>query len=133
MTTITLYRGLPGSGKSTKAKSSGPDYVEADMFFMRNGRYLYDNKKIKDAHIWCQSIARFNLQQGKDIAVSNTFIALHEIDIYLKIAKAYNAKVQIIECSGNFQNTHNIPQFKLDSMKDRWEELPINLQKLCIN
>jgi len=35
--------------------------------------------------------------------------------------------------SGNFQNTHNIPQFKLDSMKDRWEELPIHLQKLCIN
>jgi len=123
MTTITLYRGLPGSGKSTQASSHHSNHVEADMFFMINGKYIYDNKKIKDAHIWCQSIVRFHLQQGKDIAVSNTFTALHEIDTYFKIAKFYNAKVQIIECTENFKNIHGIPQFKLNSMKERWGKI----------
>jgi len=132
MNTVTICRGLPGSGKSTIAKSLNAEHVEADMFFMKNGKYIYDNKKINDAHKWCQSIVKFNLRQGKDITVSNTFTTLHEIDTYLKIAKFHNAKVQIIECYGNYKNVHNIPQSKINLMKDRWEKLPINLQKLCI-
>lgn len=36
MTAIVLIRGVPGSGKTTKAKAEYPDHelIEADQFFM---------------------------------------------------------------------------------------------------
>jgi len=126
---MSIFRGLSGSGKSTKASSLDYDYVEADMFFTKNGKYNYDNKKIKDAHVWCQSVVKYYLQQGKSIAVSNTFTTIKEIDTYVKIAEVYNGEIQIIECSGKFKNIHDIPQYKLDLMRSRWESLPKNLQK----
>ena len=108
MSIITLIRGLPGSGKSTLATKLNKNHVEADMFFMKNNRYVYDNKKIKDAHEWCQSTVKFNLQQNKDIVVSNTFTSIFEIATYFKIAYHYHAKIKIIECKGNYENIHNI-------------------------
>jgi adenylate kinase family enzyme len=46
-------RGVPGSGKSTKAKklagSNGVIY-STDDFFMKNGEYVYDVKFIGDYH-----------------------------------------------------------------------------------
>jgi adenylate kinase family enzyme len=46
-------RGVPGSGKSTKAKklagTSGVVY-STDDFFMKNGEYVYDVKMIVEYH-----------------------------------------------------------------------------------
>jgi adenylate kinase family enzyme len=47
--TLILMRGLPGSGKSTKAQIlAGKDGLifSTDDFFMVNGKYVYDAKMI---------------------------------------------------------------------------------------
>ena len=31
------------------------------------------------------------------------------------------AEFEVIEMNGNYQNIHNVPQFVVDNMKNRWE------------
>ena len=42
---LVLVRGLPGSGKSTYARSLGYPNFEADMFFIKDGKYVYNPAK----------------------------------------------------------------------------------------
>jgi predicted kinase len=136
---LTIIRGLPGSGKSTLAQAlvfeRGAEgeygevadliHVEADMYFINaKGEYEYDGSKIKDAHTWCQNTVRINLLEGHDVIVSNTFTQLHEMELYFAMARAFNAKLQVIECHGNFGSIHHVPAEVMTRMADRWEPLP---------
>ena len=50
---LVLMRGLPGSGKSTKAKKIAGQIgvvFSTDDFFMVNGQYKYDPKMIGEYH-----------------------------------------------------------------------------------
>jgi len=48
---LYIVRGIPGSGKSTFAKTLGGNHYEADMYFIgESGNYNFDPTKIKDAH-----------------------------------------------------------------------------------
>ena len=120
---LILIRGLPGSGKSTMARnlaSKGFQHFEADMYFEVNGQYQYDASRIRDAHIWCQNMARQALAAGNRVVVSNTFTQLREMEPYLGMTK--NARV--IEAIGNWQNVHGVPAEMLERMAQRWESLP---------
>ena len=55
---LYIVRGIPGSGKSTFAKSLGGTHFEADMFFMKNGEYKYDMFKNKEWINSCWRITR---------------------------------------------------------------------------
>ena len=44
---LYIVRGIPGSGKSTFAKSLGGTHFEADMFFMKDGEYKFDMFKFE--------------------------------------------------------------------------------------
>ncbi|MDY0226122.1 MAG: AAA family ATPase [Desulfomicrobium apsheronum] len=120
---LYILRGLPGSGKSTLAqKLVREEFLrETDMFFMINGKYNFDHTKIKNAHLWCQSEIEKLMIQGYECAVSNTFIKKWEYQPYLKMAKKYNYKTQIIECHGQWENTHGVTFEKLQIMKNNWE------------
>jgi predicted kinase len=96
------------------------EHFEADMFFERNGSYVFDGSRIKEAHAWCRQSAKQALDEGKRVVVSNTFTRLVEMEPYLSMAK----KVRVIEATGRWQNTHDVPQETLQSMATRWETLP---------
>ncbi len=73
--TLTLVRGLPGTGKSTYAKTLDAILVEADQFFIdKNDNYQYDPALIKNAHAWCQLETKRLLRAGFDVVVANTFV-----------------------------------------------------------
>jgi predicted kinase len=76
--TLYLYRGIPGSGKSTAAqKNHDIDFVfEADDYFWLDGVtfiYNYDTNLISDAHRHCLWKTKVALQKGYSVAVANTF------------------------------------------------------------
>ena len=131
MRNLYLLRGLPGSGKSTLARLVGDAFVEADMFFLKNGKYEFDGSKIRDAHAWCQSTVREWMQMNADtygleyseIAVSNTFTQEWEMEAYYDLAKEFNYKVFsiIVENRHDGVNSHGVPEDKLESMKSRFE------------
>ena len=121
---LTICRGIPGSGKSTFAKTLGGQHYEADMFFINeNGEYNFDVTKIKDAHKWCQSFVETNMVlEYPKIVVSNTFTQEWEMEPYFELAKKYGYKVFtiIVENRHGVTNVHNVPEDKIEQMKNRF-------------
>ena len=119
---LVIIRGIPGSAKSTLAKTyiaKGYKHFEADMFFMIDGEYKFDIKKIGEAHLDCQYKTKDALQEGYNVVVSNTNTTLKEVNRYINIAKDVDVPFRIIHCKGEFKNVHNVPEDVLQKMKDR--------------
>jgi len=120
---LRLVRGLPGSGKTTHAQKRVDDsngsavLVDFDQFFMRGGLYVFDPKRLKEAHAWCLSEAHRHLLLGKDVYVSNTFSQAWELAPYVKLG----FPTTILSCTGEFTSVHAIPKHSIDRMKERWD------------
>lgn len=132
MKNLYIIRGLPGSGKSTIAKSLGKPWqiFEADQFFMKNGKYEFDGSKLKDAHNWCKRKVQYWMHPSlvgslffRNIVISNTFTQEWEMRFYQIIAKKYGYRVHtiIVENRHGGVNTHGVPEEKLEQMKERFQ------------
>lgn len=121
---LILIRGLPGSGTSTLAKTYKMDHFEADMYFISSrGEYVFQPEKLKQAHAWCRYKTGQSLANQRSVVVSNTFVRLWEMKSYEKLANKYGAKLEIIECKGEYSNIHGVPEKTIETMKSRWQEL----------
>ena len=124
MKNIYLVRGIPGSGKTTFAKTLEGLHIEADMYFINeNGEYNFEPTKIKDAHKWCNELVEEWMREEQDkIIVSNTFTQEWEMDSYYEMAKKYGYRVYsiIIENRHGGVNEHGVPDDKLEQMKNRF-------------
>lgn len=124
---LTLIRGIPGSGKSTRAKEIVDAYtviLEADEFFyMEDGTYNFNFKFLPDAHKLCQAQAAYFLHQGVDIIISNTSINLSEIKTYWDLAKRFGAEFEIINCTENYGSIHNVPEETINRMSQNFEPI----------
>jgi predicted kinase len=132
MKNLYIVRGLPGSGKSTFARSIAKSYqvFEADQYFMKKGKYNFDPTKLKDAHNDCKNrVSRrmrknlFNSIFFSNIVVSNTFTQDWEMKFYRNIAKRYGYKVHtiVVENRHGGMNVHGVPADKVQVMEDRFE------------
>jgi len=129
---LILLRGIPGSGKSTlgeiilqTTQQQKPDVLSADNFFVdENGVYNFDSTKLKEAHNMCQQkcAERMRLEFSK-IVVANTFTQEWEMQPYFEMANRYGYRIHtlIVENRHGSKNVHNVPDDKLEQMKDRFE------------
>lgn len=140
-TEVRLYRGLPGSGKSTSAmewlQSDTPDFrsysiVEADQFFIRDGEYKWSQSLLPVAHDWCfgEFARQLFIVQPDRLAVSNTFTRLWEMQRYIDIMKKNNIPFSVHEpdtvwakdpaiCATKCQ--HGVSEDIIRKMLNRWE------------
>lgn len=128
MPTLYLIRGVPGSGKSSLAQKMYDCkmvgfYVEADDFFINDdGVYQFDPKKLNLAHNECQAATKFHLEDGLDVAVSNTSTTEAEVETYRKIAEDCNARFVsiVVESRHDGKNIHGVPPEKVEQMRKRF-------------
>lgn len=122
MKTLHIIRGLPGSGKSTYAKSLGYFHVEADMFHQSEGKYDFNVANLKKAHNFCQDMVEEAMSHGVEIVVSNTFTTCSEMEPYFWMAERMGYDVKVYHMQNSYGSIHNVPATTLQKMKDRWEE-----------
>lgn len=122
MIKLTLVRGLPGSGKSTYAKTIPALHFEADMLFEdADGNYKYDRNLIGAGHDWCYRKVLTSLHQDFDVVVSNTFCAKWEMERYLNIPVIMpNVELEIVEMRTQYGSIHGVPDEAIAKMKKRW-------------
>jgi predicted kinase len=121
--TLILIRGLPGSGKTTFAKSICNLVVSADDFFTDDeGNYNFDVTKLSLAHDWCYSQVAFHLSYGHSVAVANTFTQEWEMQRYFDLAEEYRIPVfsVIVENRHGNESIHDVPKETIEKMRKRF-------------
>jgi tRNA uridine 5-carbamoylmethylation protein Kti12 len=134
MCMVTIFRGLPGSGKSTMAARSARTLTSsvicsADDYFMVNGEYRYEPRLLKDAHRECLLKFLTALQEHSAmwIAVDNTNITTAEIAPYYALAEVFKAHVEIftINCSVDLALSRNIHHATANTVMDMFKRLEV--------
>lgn len=130
---VVIVRGLPGSGKTTLAReiarSCGFVHVENDMYFESEQGYKNDGTELSRAQQWCFRAARDAVVAGKRVVVSNVFSKVAHMEPFLKLDEA----ATVIECTGEFGSTHDVPEDVIARMRAAWETLEgaIRIESRC--
>ena len=124
--TLILIRGIPGSGKTTLAKSFARAlnfcHYEADQYFLSGqGEYVFEPKYLELAHRRCFLNTKEALEAGHSVIVSNTFTRKWEMEPYKNLAASLGVQVSVLICNNEFQNIHGVPEAKVQQMKERFE------------
>lgn len=125
MKTVTIIRGVSGSGKTTygvflkSLMRSDTIICCADDYFTdsKTGEYNFDPTKLGSAHKRCME--KFITATSNDVShviVNNTSTVYKTFSKYIKVATEKGYKVHVI-CMENHHggtNVHNVPQNILD-------------------
>lgn len=124
---VIILSGIPGSGKSTYARTLGGIAVSADDHFMVGGAYRFDPAQLGVAHQSCfrrfMDLALHAFHSAR-IVVDNTNMGEAEIAPYYLAGEAYGwqVEVRVIECPLEValaRQTHGVPENLVRSMYDR--------------
>lgn len=103
-----------------------------DFFINAAGKYIYDVRKIREAHEAAQAKAMMFFEQGfSPVIVDNTNVCAWEAKAYVEPAVKYGYQVEIlapstawrfdpVECAR--RNRHGVPEPAIWKMLQRWEE-----------
>ena len=97
---LILLRGISGSGKSTIAKKYVGNGVvfSTDDFFMMDGKYFFDPKKLGLNHKKNQERTEIAMRQGiSPVIIDNTNFETWEMKIYVDLADKFGYSIKILE------------------------------------
>jgi predicted kinase len=118
---LTLVRGLPGSGKSTFAKSMGaPHHFENDMWWEMTGT-PWSIEHLSKAVMWCEDEVEKAMLTKQDIVVSNCFIKHWHMGRLKAMAEEHGYEVQVVTLNTQYGSVHDVPAETLERMKEQWQ------------
>jgi len=99
---LILMRGLPGSGKSTKAQGlqakdpKNTCVLSTDDLFYQNGKYTFDPERLTEYHRQTQQQAKMLMQQKRytRLIIDNVNRQLWEMKPYVQAAQQYGYQVR---------------------------------------
>ena len=128
---LILFRGLPGSGKTTLARVIADEVFSADDFFVHDGVYKYDPTRIQEAHEHCAGLLSVRMSTGRKgiLAVANTFSRKWEMDRYIDtlFGSVGLHVVDLFDAGYNDEElaqrcVHGVPAAFIGRMRERWEK-----------
>jgi len=129
---LILIRGVPGSGKTTLAKTlvlmfgyKSSAMFSADDFMVDDDGDYQDQigAMLGECHAMTQDHVGLAMKTGKKvIVVHNTFTQNWEMTAYKKLAKENGYGVFVIRCENQFGNEHLVPTDKVAAMLERFEQ-----------
>ena len=137
---VTVLRGISGSGKTTWAnQQKGALIISTDLFFIKDGVYVYDRSKLEDYHR--QSFRQFIeaiLRSEPWIIVDNTNIMPWDYAPFVTVGEAYHYETEILTfpCSVEVSRGRKtlVPPEELERMYDRLEDatrrMPARFKKI---
>ena len=128
---LYIFRGLPGSGKSTAAKKVGCIVVEPqDNWATRDGQYNWTKEETMVATGRSISLVESIMKLEYDVAIAEILPQLKDLDPYLDLAdyykytpRIYDLKITIDEAFS--RNTHDVPKAHLQEYARMWEDYSI--------
>jgi predicted kinase len=133
---LVILRGLPGSGKSTRAKqlqsgNSNSSIRSADALFVENGVYKFVPERLGYVHHRNRQLVEEDMAAGVElIIVDNTNICHRDYRPYVELAEQYGYEVQF-EIIGEFdeaacfiyhvRNEHSVPLWKIQEMAQKFQ------------
>jgi predicted ABC-type ATPase len=131
MKVVYIMRGVPGSGKSTRAMELAADggiIHSTDSFFYNDGKYRFDKERLQEFHdknfeAFCESIKN-NIPI---IVVDNTNTKHAHYARYVEAAKQAGYLVEIISLPhptaevAASRTLHNVSTQTIQQMIDEWE------------
>lgn len=129
---VIIMRGVPGSGKSTYVSKNFPGaavYSADDYFVNAEGVYVFDPRKLPQAHGKCLKDFVFHLERpfSSDAVIDNTNTTAVECAPYAALALAYGCALEIvtIQCDPEVaaaRNTHGVSVEGVKAMHKRLTE-----------
>lgn len=124
--TLVVLRGLPGSGKSTRAQeyvARGFIHHENDHYMLdENGVYSWTPERMYAAIDSCMQAIEESLAAGHDVVVSNVLSKAAHVQNYVDLARRLGAAVEVHTVIGNYGNVHNVPEEVVNNLRATWEE-----------
>lgn len=122
MKKLILMRGISGSGKSTLAqkiqKELGGMIFSTDDFFMQDGKYLFDIKKLSEYHQKNKDRTEQAMIKGvSPIIIDNTNTQAWEMKDYAVLAQKYGYSVEIRQ-----PGDPDFPEIDFDEIMRRQEQ-----------
>jgi len=117
---VHIMVGPSGAGKSTYVFSHrrpGDIVVSSDHYFMKDGRYEFNSKRLGESHGKCLKkfvSAVTKLDGDEEIWIDNTNLRVEHIAPYLSLAEAYGWGVKLVIFDVPYEvcaprNVHNVP------------------------
>lgn len=121
---LYLVRGLPGSGKSTYARTKLGDILtlETDMFNTVGGVYDWSNEKQKEAICNINTIRDIvmNKQYKMDLCIVGVYAGIKGMQEHIESAFLHGYDVVIIHMTGDYGNVHSVPADALEHFKNNF-------------
>lgn len=117
---VTLIRGLPGSGKSTRAKELNCLHLESDFYFQRDGRYAWNEHSEEFAQDWSfELLLQITRTTACDLVVANVFPTFKDMErfIYTSIF-CLSATVCIETLTGQYNNIHHVRESDMQRFRE---------------